>query len=138
EPSGIVSAVILHPAVILAIHRRLERDVVTSGPGAEPARRQRQIDVDPFVVEILDALRGIMIAALRRLALALGAGESRHVAALVRLRRSSAELAQVAARALRIDRMALAARAIRRPRSELRFFAGGEVALEHIHVRPDV
>ena len=138
ESIRIGAAVVLHPAVVRPVHRALERHVVAGGPGAEPARRQCQIDIDAFVIQILDALRGLVIAAHRRLALAFRAGESRHVAALVGFRLRSAELAQILARAFRIDGEALALRAEWLPRREPLFLRAREVALEHVHVRTDV
>ncbi len=135
---GICAAVVLHPAVVGAIHRHLELHVVTRGPGAEPARRKREVDVDAFVIEILDALGWIVVALRRRLALAPRAGESRHVPALVGRGRGGAELAQVAALSLRVDAVSLARRLEGLPAGELRLLFAREVALEHIHVGSDM
>src|SRR3954469_6579488 len=135
---GIRAAVLVHPAVVRAIHRHLQRDVVASGPGAEPARGQRQIHVDTLEVEVLDALGRIVVAALGRLAAALGAGKARHVGALVGRGFSGAELSQVAALALGVDGVALALRLECFPTGQARFLVGREVALEHIHVGADV
>src|SRR5439155_1601392 len=84
------------------------------------------------------ALRGIVIALHRRLALALRPGESRHVAALVGFSLRGAQLPQILARAFRIDRKALALRTERLPRRELLFLRTREITLEHIHVRANV
>ena len=121
-----------------AIHRALERHVLAGSPGAEPAGGERQIDVDPFIVEILDALGRVVIAARRRLAAFFRAGEAGHIGALVRLGGRGAELAQVAPLSLGVNDALGVFRLEGLPRRELRFLLGREVALEHIHVRADV
>src|SRR5262249_58072702 len=99
EARGICAAIVVHPAVIGAIHAELQGRIV-GRPRAEPSRGERQVDVHAFVVEGLDAFRWIVIAARRDLALLLDAGETGHVSGrgLVRLRR--AEATAVAALAL--------------------------------------
>ncbi len=56
EPIGIGCAIVVHPAVIRAIHAHFECDVVARRPGAEPAGRQHQVHVDAFEIHVLDAL----------------------------------------------------------------------------------
>ena len=81
EPAREGAAIIFHPTVIGAVHRHFEQHVVARGPGAEPARGQRQIDLDPFQIHVGDARGGVGIYERRRLALAGDPGKPGHIAA---------------------------------------------------------
>src|SRR6185437_11684404 len=65
------ATILVHPAMVGAIHRHLERHIVAAGPGSKPARWQGQVDVHALVVEILDTLGRIAVAAWSGLSVAL-------------------------------------------------------------------
>ena len=61
EPFGKGTAIIRHPAVVGAVHRRLESDVLARRPGAEPAGGQGQIHLDPLAIHVTDPLGRIVV-----------------------------------------------------------------------------
>ena len=139
EPLGKGAAIIRHPAVVGAVHRRLEGDVVARGPGAEPARRQGQVHVDPFAIHVGDSLGGVVVDPRRR-PRPVGAGESGHIAGRRRLGGGIAEAALVAAPTLvigdpagtRIDVSPF------RPIGQPRFLGRRQVSVENVHRRSDM
>ena len=79
EAPRIGAAVIRHPAVIGAVHRHFEGDVITGAPGAEPTRRQSQVHIDAFEIHVGDPRRRVGIDPRRRVARALDPGKAGHV-----------------------------------------------------------
>ena len=133
------AAIIRHPAVIGAVHRHFERDIVARRPGAEPAGRQGQVGVDPLVIHVGDAGGRVGIDLRRGLALARDAGEAGHVAGRCRVRRGGAELAPVLALALGVgDAAAAAGGAIGRPARQPLLVGGAQIGFEDQGVGPDM
>jgi hypothetical protein len=134
---GIGAAVILHPAVIGAVHPRLERHVVARGPRSEPSGGQREIDVHALVVHVIDALRGVVIHARVRLARAVRAREPGHVLAPGVLGVGGAQPAAVVTLAPGVDGVAaVGRRLVLIPRRQLRLLRIGQVLFQDVQVRP--
>src|SRR5439155_1523054 len=119
EPLRRGPAVIAHPAVIGAVHRHFELDVLARGPSAEPARREGQINLDPLEIHVGEPRRRISVDPRRGITFAHHAGEPGHVAAGIVLRIRCAEPPEIVALAPCIGHLSVAPdRPVRLPGGE--------------------
>src|ERR1700730_4161255 len=139
EPLREGPAVIAHPAVIAAVHSHFELDVVARGPGAEPARGQGQIDIDPLEIHVGEPCRRISVDPRRGIAFAGHTGESGHVATGTLLGLRRAEPAVIAALAPCISHLSVASdRPIRLPDGEPLLLRLAEIAGKNLGIGTDM